>query len=308
MRYAGTDLARRDHPPPSPRSPWPYVSSTFGQLDLAGSPKPNAYWYAANWRELVALGPGKVPLPAAPVARITDLLDDLHGVSGGGRVWRGDRYSAPLFLPSSLSRCARTRPRPYAPLASDLTVNAIASTATAELLVDGVSMGAQPAAGAHISWTLRLPPGSCPAWPTNLSGVKCSGLQAVPAATTAAACKVAACHANALVWQWAPGPGCWAGAPEALPCPPNASDAWVGGGRPAAWAPSNATLLGRDASGAVVATHTVRAPSPPGAPPAALLLGVDVPALVTGTGERLVLDGQVRSKMGGGGGGGLLFG
>lgn len=62
------------------RSPWPYVSSNFGQFDLAGSPKPNAYWYAANWRELISSNDaGKLPLPAAPVTRITDLIDALNG-------------------------------------------------------------------------------------------------------------------------------------------------------------------------------------------------------------------------------------
>ena len=180
------------------------------------------------------------------------------------------------------------------------TINGIASTATAELLIDGVSMGAQPAAGSPVSWTLTPPPASCSAWPMNLSGVQCHGLVNFPAAGSAAACEAAACTANALAWQWAPEPGCWVGTPDLLPCPPpKKPNPWVGGGRLAAWSPSNATLLGRNASGAVVASHTVLAPSPLGAPPTALSLALDVPSRATGTGERLVLDGQVRSRMGG---------
>ena len=34
---------------------WPQVSSSFGQLDIAGFPKSTAYWYAANWLQSVIL-------------------------------------------------------------------------------------------------------------------------------------------------------------------------------------------------------------------------------------------------------------
>ena len=34
-------------------SSWPYVSSDFGQFDIAGFPKPHAYWYAANWLQVL---------------------------------------------------------------------------------------------------------------------------------------------------------------------------------------------------------------------------------------------------------------
>lgn len=181
----------------------------------------------------------------------------------------------------------------HAPRAGSTTIHGIASTATAELLVDGISAGVQPAAGSTVSWTLT-PPASC-GWPVNFSGVQCENLESYPAASSAEACAAAACAAGVVVWQWTPTRGCWAGTPSAFPCPPpKVPNPWVGGGR-AAWAPAhNATLLGRNASGAVVASHTVFTPSPLGAPPAALELSLDVPSLATGTGERLLLDGQVR--------------
>lgn len=218
--------------------------------------------------------PGKVPLPAEPVVRITDLLDALNSKVN----------APPSYSQRSCASC----------YFADSTINGIASTATAELLIDGVSVGVQQAAGSPVAWAVRPPPSSC-VWPTNLSGVQCKGLVYFPAPTHAAACEAAACAADALVWQWAPEPGCWAGTPNELPCvPPTKPNPWVGGGRPVAWAPShNATLLGRNASGAVVASHTVFVPSPLGVPPAALVLSLDVPAHATGTGERLVLDGQV---------------
>jgi len=51
---------------------------------------------------------------------------------------------------------------------------------------------------------------------------------------------------------------------------------------------SNATLVGRDKSGKIIATHTVVKPSTP----AALRLIIDVPSKATGTGGALVLDGR----------------
>lgn len=223
-------------------------------------PKPNAYWYATNWRVLAPNDAGSMPSPPTPVARIVDLLDALSPAGGS------------------------------------VTVNAIASTATAELLVDGVSHGSKPALGAALAWTvpvLNANAGAQCAWPLNLSGVQCKGLAVLPAgAASSAACEAAACAAGAVVWQWSLTPGCWVGSPPSLPCPPprNTSNVWVGGGRSAP-PPfrNNATLVARDAGGAVVARHTVLSPSPAGA--AGLVFAVDVPSPATGTGSRLLLDG-----------------
>ena len=76
------------------------------------------------------------------------------------------------------------------------------------------------------------------------------------------------------------------------PCPPpnKPGTHWVGGGRGSPSASfRNATLVARDAGGAVVATHSVR--SPTAAPVLALTLTLDVPSATTGTGARVLLDG-----------------
>ncbi len=154
-----------------PPGPWPFVSSSFGQFDLAGAPKPNAYKYAVIWREgLNASDPGRVPLAPAPIARITDVLDQVSK-----------------------------------------TLRGIVSTPTAEMLADGVSLGQLPAAGVSLSWPISRPP-------------------------------------------------------------------------------TNATLLARDGSGTIVATHTVLAPST--AIPVALALFLDSPSVFSGTGSALYLDGD----------------
>lgn len=52
--------------------PWPLVSSSFGQFDLAGFAKSASHWYRANW--LAAVPPsdaGRPPVPHADVVRIS---------------------------------------------------------------------------------------------------------------------------------------------------------------------------------------------------------------------------------------------
>ncbi len=262
-----------------PPGNWPFVSSSFGQLDLAGLPKPHAYWYACGWREGVAPGdPSRVPLPPAPVARVTSLLDQLtYAGTGPHRV---------------------------------TTINGITSAATAELVVDGKLVGhPMPSDGTSVAWAINvtLPPEpagadnatSC-SWPTSVDGLVCSGLTHTPSGSaSASACEAAGCDAGADVWQWGKTLGCWVGTPVQQPCAPNppGEKPRVGGARvvPPVITVRNATLVARDATGAVVATHTVLAPSLPegaGGSPAALALTLDAPSLATGTGSRLLLDGE----------------
>ena len=235
---------------------WPYVSSSFGQLDLAGGVKPPAFWYAVNWRELAA-DPARVPLAPAPVARMTDLLDQL--------------------VPSD----------------GTVTLHGIASTGMAELLVDGVSQGTQMMSGSSVAWQVAVPPlprsASC-AWPVRQDGVQCKGLTHTPAGNASdAACAAAACAAGAPTWQRAVAAGCWIGSPAALPCPPPADgDAWMGARRAAPL--HNATLIALDADGTPRARHTVLLPADTGV--AALALALVIPSLASGTGTTLYLDGQ----------------
>ena len=239
-----------------PPGPWPYVSSSFGQLDFPGFPKPHAYWYTTNWRELPAAG---TPFAArAPTARVLD-------------------------LPSALAAAG--------------FVSAITSAPSAELIVDGVSLGVRASNGSVLTWPLAPRPAAAAAaagFPVNSSGVQCHGLQALHKGdASAAACAAAACAAGADMWQYeASAAGCWAGTAAATPCPPpvKPGTTWVGARRAAPVAAfQNATLVARDARGATVATHTVRAPS--AAPALALALALDVPSAATGTGSRVLLDG-----------------
>ena len=73
-------------------------------------------------------------------------------------------------------------------------------------------------------------------FPLNLSDVQCSGLSAVDAALTPAACAAAACGKGAVAWQFCTtghltcgAADCWAGTPNA-PCA-GRSARWVGAGR-----------------------------------------------------------------------------
>ena len=64
-------------------SGWPYVSSNYGQFDIAGFPKPHAFWYAVNWLQSFSTeNPGRPPLPSAAIARVITLPPP-GGVSSG---------------------------------------------------------------------------------------------------------------------------------------------------------------------------------------------------------------------------------
>ena len=58
-----------------PSGGWPHVSSDFGQIDIAGFPKPHAYWYRANWLMHKVGDAGRPPLPIAVLAHLLDLTD-----------------------------------------------------------------------------------------------------------------------------------------------------------------------------------------------------------------------------------------
>jgi hypothetical protein len=53
-------------------SGWPYVSCDFGNFDIAGFPKPHAFWYAANWLQSFH-GAGRPPLPNRTIAHVLSL-------------------------------------------------------------------------------------------------------------------------------------------------------------------------------------------------------------------------------------------
>jgi hypothetical protein len=244
-----------------PPGPWPYVSSSFGQIDYAGFPKPHAYWYTTQWRELSARDAGTAPLPPSPVVRILELLDDLSYNTSGS------------------------------------IVRVISSAAYVDLIVDGVSVGSNVAAnGSVVDFIVpRKSRGAC-SFPVNATNVQCKGLSQNATIKTASACEAAACASNAFVWQFTASRGggeCWMGTPTIWPCVYNPNGIhWVGAGSYPPTPIFNATANARDAQGNIVASHTVLGPTNASSS-AATTLGffVDVPSPSTGTGSRLVLDG-----------------
>jgi hypothetical protein len=102
---------------PNGRGGWPKVSCSFGQFDIAGFPKPHAWWYIMNWAGLKGVN-GVPNLAKKPVARILDLMDyPLKPAPGPDAVDAGGDVS------------------------SQVEISAVASTDHAELLLDGVSLG-----------------------------------------------------------------------------------------------------------------------------------------------------------------------
>jgi hypothetical protein len=97
---------------------WPFVSSSFGQFDLAGFPKPNAYVYSTMWREMITTSdPSRPPLLSRPVARVFTALDQIPD--------------------------------------SDISIQGIVSSSYAELFVDGISQGILSSIGRVLNWTVQ---------------------------------------------------------------------------------------------------------------------------------------------------------
>ncbi len=85
------------------------MSCDFGQFDIAGFPKPHAYWYQANW--LQGFGADEVARPPLPFATVAHILS-LPGVTNS---------------------------------TTTTVVSAITTAPFAELVVDGTSLGVQAA-------------------------------------------------------------------------------------------------------------------------------------------------------------------
>lgn len=104
---------------------WPNYACSYGQFDIAGSPKPHAYWYHVNWLLLVNdSDAGRPPVSAVPgFARLLDIVDDLP-----------------------------TDPKNK----SQLIVSALSTGNSTELLVNGVSKGLKSPQqlGDVVNWTL----------------------------------------------------------------------------------------------------------------------------------------------------------
>ena len=221
---------------------WPHVSCDFGQFDIAGFPKPHAYWYATNWLQgFNASTPGRPALAPKAVARLLALP--------------GAPTASPVASPVAA--------------AAATTISAITTAPFAELFLDGVSHGVLATArdehGDILATQWRGGAGGMCAgkdpFPTNASGVQCHGLSRASAGdSSASACANACCSDTSVcdTWQLAAGgptkahDGCWIGVANegvgkcALPKQPGTR--WLGGQRVVAPAPApgayrNATLV-----------------------------------------------------------------
>eukprot|EP00040_Diaphanoeca_grandis_P025859 m.143977 g.143977 ORF g.143977 m.143977 type:complete len:1013 (-) comp30346_c0_seq1:516-3554(-) len=243
---------------------WPDYACAFGQFDIAGSPKPHAYWYLVNWLQLMDKSdPGRPNVPASPVARVLDLADQLDCTNG------------------------------------ICSISGIATTPKSELFVNGKSQGVQTPTqlGDVIVWKvgkqlLHSEAATCN-FTVNVS-VQCKGLTSAKSATTAEECAAYACNNNDNVWQFSNDHGCWTGAGVNIKdCAFNPKQPdWVGAGNAPSPDPNNidnVTLHALNTDGSVVTSHTISA-SRTGVG-AALTATFDVPSLATGTGTKLVLDG-----------------
>jgi hypothetical protein len=290
---------------------WPHVSCDFGQFDIAGFPKPHAYWYAANWAQGFAQDdPGRPPLPVKTVARLLDLP----------RAGNASSSSPPPSLAKGTAK--------------GTAVYAITTAPYAELYLDGVSQGAKPAprnvrgeidpiawtyvdggAVAAAAATAATAAAACTgadasSFPVNASGVQCHNLAHKSPATADACAKACCAIASCNTWQFAPGAGCWIGRADVGKCKPNPSQpaVWLGGQRnvppPAPTPPTpapvplpqykNATVVARvgpSRTDKVLATHSVYAPAADTSGHK-LQLTIDVPSAGTGTGGALLLDGR----------------
>jgi hypothetical protein len=271
-------------------SAWPYVSCDFGQFDIAGFPKPHAYWYTANWLQRFNasyLPNGRPPLPEKTVARI---------------------LSTPYSVQYHTSN----------------TINVMTSAPAGELFVDGKSVGTASATtlddGTFLEMVFDLDQhvkaiqDSCTgksSFNISANGVQCHGLVSGAPATTAETCAEACCAMlGCNTWQILAEVGknatCWIGfAQEPVgKCakPKKEKRPWIGGQRVVppptpVKAINNATFLALSVTGKTLATHTIMAPSsntsaPKGSDEMRILLTLDVPSATTGTGNSLVLDGR----------------
>jgi hypothetical protein len=283
-------------PDGQPLHAWPHVSCDFGQFDIAGNPKPHAYWYSANW--LQGFGPsepGRPPLPFKTVARI-------------------------LALPAAANASLAER-KP-----DDGSISGVTTAPFAELYLDGVTQGVLPtprnSRGEIQStvWKVSSKFGSvgdnctdASSFPINASGVQCHDLgRSSVGDSSANACAKACCFkAGCDTWQIMTGDGdgaCWIGvAGEGVgKCGAPHKGTWIGGQRHAAPAPPpgpsaasfrNATLVALTADPSsnpeakTMATHSLFSASA-NSSGYTLQLTLDVPSASTGTGSALLLDGR----------------
>ena len=265
-------------PKGQPLHAWPHVSCDFGQFDIAGHPKPHAYWYSANWlQRFGANEPGRPPLPFKTVARILNLpttpgdlrvspldptinemsisssrtnemdldtgLDSSFAHTNGD--WPSSKYT---------SRKHKRQKRK--------SFSAVTTAPFADLYLDGVSQGVTPTARNDrgevqpTEWPQSIQQhqlttdfgANCTgvsSFPVNATGVQCHGLhRAAKGDVSAAACAAACCAQGASCNTWqqetSANNDCWIGAANegVGKCGPPRRGTWVGDQRHTTPSPS----------------------------------------------------------------------
>jgi hypothetical protein len=125
---------------------WPHVSSSFGALDLAGFPKPPAWFYRSMWLSNISTSdPGRPPLPPSTTVRIVESwatptsgsTRDIHVYSNAPLVGlfvnnvAVSAAPAPVAVISGVNTAATFKSVSYAP--GTLTAKAYAADGTTAL-------------------------------------------------------------------------------------------------------------------------------------------------------------------------------
>ena len=198
---------------------WPSVTSSFGNFDVAGFPKPHAYWYVLNWLAMIdAADHGRPPVATGPVTRVLELAEDIA-----------------------------------------TSVAVLTSEESVELYVDGKSNGKTLSPGTGEPVIIPLTGEKCtfPYNVSGVQCHKlrkeASATNAMLCAS--ACCEMAGC----TVWQYAPIAGCWIGDVDRSNCSHHPKEKWEGGGRDTQppLSVSNITAASLDVNNQVVGVHTV---------------------------------------------------
>lgn len=280
---------------------WPKVSCSFGQLDIAGFPKPHAYWYAAKWLGAHAADQaGAARVVASPAVRVLDLV--------------GMLLPAPSHAPLPAALAAAT-PR-GAGCAYPLDLNGLQCHGLSRLPAVTSSAGCEAAccaAGAAACevwqwdagaaqggcWTGRLRPSSCrPPKPgskavwvsrgANVTADSCSvsvlGLSNSSLVLDSLELLTGGASRGVQHISHAGDDGSDVGAATfTIPCNISAN-----GTTGSLWPGTRVEAIGRSADGSVLASQVLAAP----AAATRLTLTLDVPSRATGTGDKLLLDGR----------------
>jgi hypothetical protein len=244
----------------------PNYACAFGQFDIAGSPKPHAYWYVVNWLQLQPAGAhDRPPVPTRHLARMLDLAANLDCTSekctitaistGGANELFVNGSSAGVQHPNTLGdqtqwtvalNAAGTIPAVSASTAAAVDKAASADSANSAERAGSAGRATQSSqiggGGSYGAAALESGDATSSSSACNFSipltgNIQCKRLVHQEGVGSAGACESACCATipSCNVWQYDDAAGCWAGAGVDIgsQCNPNPdrNDTWSGSGR-----------------------------------------------------------------------------